>query len=129
MMISFNHTIVAAKDKQESATFFTTLFGLPDAAPVGHFLAVALYNGVSLDFMDSSDDFPPQHYAFLVGEDDFDRIYGLIVEWGLDHWADPRQTLPGAINTNDGGRGVYFLDPSGHFLEIITRPYGWADSP
>ena len=51
-------------------------------------------------------------------------IYGLIVEWGLDHWADPRQTLPGTINTNDGGRGVYFLDPSGHYLEIITRPYG-----
>ena len=92
--------------------------------PAGHFLAVALDNGVSLDFAEPPIDFPPQHYAFLVGEDDFDRIYGLIVEWGLDHWADPRQTLPGTINTNDGGRGVYFLDPSGHYLEIITRPYG-----
>jgi len=122
--ISFNHTIVAAKNKQESATFFTTLFGLPDAVPAGHFLAVALDNGVSLDFAEPPVEFPPQHYAFLVGEDDFDRIYGLIVEWGLEHWADPRQTLPGTINTNDGGRGVYFLDPSGHYLEIITRPYG-----
>ncbi|AOW92131.1 bleomycin resistance protein [Rhodococcus sp. WMMA185] len=122
-MISFNHTIVAAKDKQESARFLTTLFGLPDAMPFGHFLAVELYNGVSLDFMDA-DDFPSQHYAFLVGEDDFDRIYGQIVERGLDHWADPRQTQPGAINTRDGGRGVYFHDPSGHLLEIITRPYG-----
>ncbi|EHI46411.1 glyoxalase/bleomycin resistance protein/dioxygenase [Rhodococcus opacus PD630] len=124
MPISFNHTIVAAKNKQESASFFTTLFGLPDAVPAGHFLAVALDNGVSLDFAEPPIEFQPQHYAFLVGEDDFDRIYGLIVEWGLDHWADPRQTLPGTINTNDGGRGVYFLDPSGHYLEIITRPYG-----
>ena len=24
----------------------------------------------------------------------------------------------------DGGRGVYFEDPSGHLLEILTRPYG-----
>ncbi|MGH8824816.1 MAG: VOC family protein, partial [Jiangellaceae bacterium] len=22
------------------------------------------------------------------------------------------------------GRGVYWEDPNGHFLEIITRPYG-----
>lgn len=74
--ISFNHTIVAAKNKQESASFFTTLFGLPDAVPAGHFLAVALDNGVSLDFAEPPIEFQPQHYAFLVGEDDFDRIYG-----------------------------------------------------
>ncbi|MFZ2176847.1 MAG: VOC family protein [Rhodococcus sp. (in: high G+C Gram-positive bacteria)] len=124
MAISFNHTIVAAKNRQESATFFTTLFGLPDPVPAGMFLAVPLENGVTLDFAEPPTDFPPQHYAFLVGEDDFDQIYGRIVEWGLDHWADPRQQLPNTINTHDGGRGVYFLDPSGHYLEIITRPYG-----
>lgn len=126
MTIQFNHTIVAARDKQESAGFLTELFGLPEAKPFGHFLAVALEHGVSLDFADTAGDEPirPQHYAFLVSEDDFDAIYGKIAARGLEHWADPRGSRPGEINRNDGGRGVYFRDPAGHFLEILTRPYG-----
>ncbi|HZQ33667.1 MAG TPA: VOC family protein [Mycobacterium sp.] len=124
MSIRFNHTIVAAKDKAESAGFFTEVFGLPAAKPFGHFLAVELEHGVSLDFADSGDDIRPQHYAFLVSEDDFDAIYGRIRERGLEHWADPRRARPGEINHNDGGRGVYFPDPAGHYLEILTRPYG-----
>ena len=125
MTITFNHTIVAAKDKAASATFFTDLFGLPPAKPFGQFLAVGLEHGVSLDFADRGDaDIRPQHYAFLVSEADFDAIYGRIRDRGLEHWADPRLSRPGEINHNDGGRGVYFCDPAGHFLEIITRPYG-----
>jgi catechol 2,3-dioxygenase-like lactoylglutathione lyase family enzyme len=126
MAITFNHTIVAARDRAESANFFTELFGLPDAAEFGPFLAVALNHGASLDYAQAPDDQPiaPQHYAFLVDEREFDDIYGRIQARGLPHWADPRGTLPNEINHNDGGRGVYFQDPSGHYLEIITRPYG-----
>ena len=126
MAIALNHTIVAAHDKQESAQFLTELFGLPDAVPFGHFLVVTLEHGLSLDFADASADEPihPQHYAFLVTEDDFDAIYGKISDRGMPHWADPRGARPGEINHNDGGRGVYFRDPAGHYLEIITRPYG-----
>jgi len=69
-------------------------------------------------------EYPPQHYAFLVSEEEFDEIYARILEQKIEHWADPRQSAHG-INRNDGGRGTYFLDPAGHFMEIITRPYGW----
>jgi catechol 2,3-dioxygenase-like lactoylglutathione lyase family enzyme len=126
MAIAFNHTIVAARDKRESAEFLSELFGLPSPTPFGHFLAVALEHGATLDFADVPDgeEIRPQHYAFLVAEEDFDAIYGKIRTRGLDHWADPRGQRPGEINRNDGGRDVYFRDPSGHFLEIITRPYG-----
>ncbi len=64
------------------------------------------------------------HLAFLVTEAEFDEIFGRIQAAGIDHWADPMQSRPGEINTNDGGRGVYFPDPSGNLLEILTRPYG-----
>ncbi len=126
MSISFNHTIVAAKNKRESADFLTELFGLPAATPFGHFLAVTVANDVSLDYADvaGGGDIRPQHYAFLVSDNDFDSIYGKIRDRGIQHWADPRQSRPGEINHNDGGRGVYFQDPAGHYLEIITRPYG-----
>jgi catechol 2,3-dioxygenase-like lactoylglutathione lyase family enzyme len=126
MAIAFNHTIVAARDKGESAEFFSELFGLPRPRPFGHFLAVALEHGATLDFADvpAGEEIRPQHYAFLVAEEDFDAIYGKIRTRGLEHWADPRGQRPGEINRNDGGRGVYFRDPGGHYLEIITRPYG-----
>ncbi|GAY17337.1 VOC family protein [Mycobacterium sp. shizuoka-1] len=126
MAIALNHTIVAAHDKHSSARFLTELFGLPDAVPAGHFLAVTLEHGLSLDYAEvpAGEVVHPQHYAFLVADEDFDAIYRKIRDRGLPHWADPRAARPGEINRNDGGRGVYFRDPAGHFLEIITRPYG-----
>ncbi len=126
MPIAFNHTIVAARDKRESAEFLAELFGLPSPVPFGHFLTVTLEHGASLDYADvaEGEEIRPQHYAFLVSEDDFDEIYGKIQSRGLQHWADPGARRPGEINTKDGGRGVYFRDPAGHFLEILTRPYG-----
>jgi catechol 2,3-dioxygenase-like lactoylglutathione lyase family enzyme len=68
----------------------------------------------------------PQHYAFLVSEDEFDAIYGKIRASGLEHWADAMSSRQGTTNTDDGGKGVYFRDPSGHQIEILTRPYGSA---
>jgi hypothetical protein len=91
-------------------------------------MIVEMGNGVSLDYHETDGEIAPQHYAFLVSEDDFDAIFGRIVERGMDHWADPGHREPGRINRNDGGRGVYFSDPDGHSLEIITRPYGSGDA-
>ena len=124
MTIQLNHTIVAARDSELSARFLTDLFDLPAAVPFGPFLAVEMANGVTLDYLDSEGSIASQHYAFLGSEAEFDAIYGRIQQQGLEHWADPGRSRPGEINHNDGGRGVYFPDPDGHFLEIITRPYG-----
>jgi hypothetical protein len=124
MAIQLNHTIVHVRDKRESATFLAELMDLAAPVPYGPFLVVEMENGVSLDFADDHGPVNPQHYAFLVSEDEFDRIFGRIREWRLPYWADPGKRRPGEYNTNDGGRGVYWEDPSGHFLEIITRPYG-----
>lgn len=126
MSISFNHTIVAAHDKHTSAAFLAELFGLPDPQPFGRFMVVGLDHGASLDYAEVPADEPirPQHYAFLVSDDDFDAIYAKISARGLAHWADPRGEHVGEINHRDGGRGVYFRDPAGHAMEILTRPYG-----
>jgi catechol 2,3-dioxygenase-like lactoylglutathione lyase family enzyme len=122
--VQLNHTIVSCRDQQRSAAFLCEILGLPPATRFGHFLVVAVDNAVSLDFAESSGEITAQHYAFLVGEDEFDAAFGRIRDRGLTYWADPGKSRPGAINHNDGGRGVYFDDPDGHRLEIITRPYG-----
>lgn len=124
MAVQLNHTIVSARDKQVSATFLAEILGLPAPVPFGPFLGVEVDNDVTLDFIDTDGDITSQHYAFLISEDEFDEIFGRIRERGLSYWADPGRKHPGEINTRDGGRGVYFEDPSGHFLEVLTRPYG-----
>lgn len=124
MSIALNHTIVHARDPQASASWLAELLGLPAPARFGPFHAVALDNGVTLDFAQADAELTIEHYAFMVGEDDFDRIFERIRSRGLPYWADPAHRLPGQINHHDGGRGVYWNDPDGHYLEIITRPYG-----
>ncbi|MEW2467414.1 VOC family protein [Streptomyces sp. NPDC046994] len=122
MAVELNHTIVAAHDKTASAQFLADLLGLRVEQQYGPFMPVQMPNGVTLDFMDSDDSITPQHYAFLVSEDDFDAIFGRVRDAGLTYWADPHHNRPGEINHNDGGRGAYFDDPNGHNLEILTRP-------
>jgi catechol 2,3-dioxygenase-like lactoylglutathione lyase family enzyme len=124
MAVELNHSIVWCSDKTRSAAFMTDVLGLPPAKPFYHFLVVELDNRVSLDFYQKEGEVSRQHYAFLVGEPEFDAAFARIRERGLTWWADPARTKPGEINTNDGGRGLYFEDPDGHLLEIITRPYG-----
>lgn len=124
MSIQLNHTIVWCRDQQKSASFLAEMLGRPAPTKFAHFDVVDVDNGVSLDFSENGGDFSVQHYAFLVSEAEFDAIFGRIRDKGLDFWADPARSRPGEINHHDGGRGVYFLDPDGHVLEAITRPYG-----
>jgi catechol 2,3-dioxygenase-like lactoylglutathione lyase family enzyme len=124
MAAQLNHTIIFSRDQEKSAHFLAEMLGRPAPTRFGHFHVVQMDNGVSLDFMDIEGEIVPQHYAFLIAEADFDAVLGRIHQRELDHWADPMRRRPGEINRNDGGRGVYFPDPDGHFLEVLTRPYG-----
>jgi hypothetical protein len=124
MSVELNHTIVYAKDKRESAVFLSEILELPEPVALGPFLEVKTANGVDLAFMNHPGPIEAQHYAFLLSEAEFDAAFGRIRERSLDYWADPAKKRRGEINNNDGGRGVYFHEPSGHFLEILTVPYG-----
>lgn len=124
MVAQLNHTIVWCSNRSASAGFLAEILGRPAPTHVGRFDVVELDNGVSLDFADADGRIQPQHYAFLISEADFDAVFSRIEDRGLNYWADPMGSRLGEINHNDGGRGVYFQDPDGHYLEVITRPYG-----
>lgn len=124
MSVELNHTFVFARDKVASANFLAEILGRPAPEPFGPFLTVRMDNGITLDFLDDDRAIVPTHYAFLVSEREFDEIFARIRDRGIPYWADPMHRQPHAINHHDGGRGVYFDDPNGHRLEIITRPYG-----
>jgi catechol 2,3-dioxygenase-like lactoylglutathione lyase family enzyme len=128
MAVVFNHTIVWSRDARGSAQFLAEVLGLPAPRKFYHFEVVTTANGVNLDFADKEGEIRMQHYAFLVSEPEFGAIFNRITQRGLDYWADAARSQPREINHHDGGRGIYFQDPSGHLLEIITRPYGSGSS-
>ncbi|MFE2475991.1 VOC family protein [Streptomyces sp. NPDC059389] len=126
MSVQLNHTIVHARNNRESAQFLADVLGLEVGTEWGPFVPVSTANGVTLDFATvPAESLTVQHYAFLVSEEEFDVAFGKLRAAGIPYFADPHMKKPGEINHNDGGRGVYFPDPSGHGMEIITRPYGY----
>lgn len=123
MGVRFDHTIVHGPDGQRSASFVAEILGLPAPRPAGPFAVLTLADGATLDFMDAGEhSVDPQHYAFRVDEPEFDAIFARIRARGLDYWGDPFKRRPGEIYHQEGGRGVYFEDPGGNLLEVLTRP-------
>lgn len=125
MPARFNHTIIATTDPAHTATteFYRTLLEADHAPSWGPFTNLSLADDVLLQFATPPIDFPPQHYAFLVDDQHFDRALAWVEESGADYWADPQRERPREIKREDQSRGFYLLDPTGHFVELITRPY------
>ena len=128
MSAQLNHTIVWCRDKQKSSAFLIELLGLPAAIPFGPMLVVKMDNSVSLDFYDQDGEIASQHYAFLVSEQKFDEALERIRARKLAFWSEPGKARGGLgeIYQHNGGRGIYFEDPDGHLLEVMTRPYAMS---
>lgn len=121
MAIELNHTIVPARDKVLSAKFFARMLGLPfDESAVDYFALVRVNETLTLDFHDDVDRFDIHHYAFKVSETDFDAIFARILAEGILFGSEPSSRENKQINHRGGGRGVYFCDPNGHILELLT---------
>jgi catechol 2,3-dioxygenase-like lactoylglutathione lyase family enzyme len=119
MSIVLDHTIVPARDKEDSARFFARIFGLHYEGPASHFAPVRVNETLTLDF-DTDTDFDRHHYAFKVGEAEFDGIFARVQGEGIPYGSGPFSPEDMKINHRNGGRGFYFRDPSGHLLEVLT---------
>ena len=123
MTISLNHTIVHVRDAAATATFLAEILGLAPPERFAHFTIVKV-GPTSLDLIETDQPISSRHFAFLAGEAEFDAIFTRIKIRAVNYWADPFHKKPSETNNWDDGRGLYFDDPNGHLLEIITRPYG-----
>lgn len=123
MTVQLNHTIAPATDKWKSAKFLAAILGLEAGPQWAHFAPVRTSNGVTLDFADVAE-FRRGHYAFLVSEEEFDAALSRVNSAGIPFYADFNRDGREKISHLYGGRSLYFEDPDGHLLEIITCPYG-----
>jgi len=118
--VQLNHTIVSCRDQQRSAPFLSEILGLPPPTRFGHFLVVKADNAVSLDFAASSGEIVAQHYAFLVGEDEFDAAFGRIRDRGCRTGRIPARAGPGRSTTTTAAAACTSTTPP------VT---GWRSSP
>jgi catechol 2,3-dioxygenase-like lactoylglutathione lyase family enzyme len=120
MSIALDHTIVPAHDKLQAAQFLADILGLEVSPPMGPFAPVHVNEGLTFDFQER-ERFEWHHYAFRVTEEEFDAIFGRIQAAGIPYGSGPHSLEDGQINHRSGGRGVYFRDPNGHVLELLTH--------
>jgi catechol 2,3-dioxygenase-like lactoylglutathione lyase family enzyme len=119
MAIVLDHTIVPARDKEESARFFAHIFGLRYEGTASHFAPVQVNETLTLDF-DTDTEFRTLHYAFKISEEEFDGVFARVQAAGIPYGSGPFSPENMQINHHGGGRGFYFRDPSGHLLEVLT---------
>jgi catechol 2,3-dioxygenase-like lactoylglutathione lyase family enzyme len=71
---------------------------------------------------DQASDFESHHYAFHVDDAEFDAILSRVKAADIGYGSAPWSLGDGKLNDWNGGRGVYFKDPEGHVLELMTVP-------
>ncbi len=120
MTVTLNHTIVPARDKVVAAKFFAKIFGLKRGRS-GHIAPVRVNRSLTLLFDDDSK-FESHHLAFHVSDREFDAILRRIKRGNIVFGSAPWSLDDGKLNNWGGGRGVYFRDPNGHVLELMTVP-------
>jgi catechol 2,3-dioxygenase-like lactoylglutathione lyase family enzyme len=124
MAIELDHTIVPSRTRDASANCLAELLGVPcGPAAAGPFFAVYVNDGLTLDFIETDEDFPVYHFCFRVSEDAFDAILGRIQAAGIPYRSSVRGPVDGQVNTDYGGRMVYWNAPDGHQWEILTVSY------
>ena len=124
MSIDLDHTIVPSRDKVAAARRLAQILGVGWAEQgAGPFSPVYVNDGLTLDFVETREEFPIHHFAFRVSEDDFDAIFGRIKAAGIPYRSQPHGPADMKVNTAHGGRIVYWNEPEGHYWEILTVSY------
>ena len=122
--IELDHTIVPSHHAAASAKQLAELLGVPwSPSGAGPFAPVYLNGGLTLDFIQTDEAFPVYHFCFRVSEADFDVILARITASGIAWRSNVRGPQDGKINTDYGGRMVYWNVPDGHQWEMLTVSY------
>jgi catechol 2,3-dioxygenase-like lactoylglutathione lyase family enzyme len=121
-MITLNHTIFPAREKEAAARFFAQIFGLPFEGSSGHFAPVRVNDTLTLDFANVKGTIASQHYAFHVSDAEFDAVLRRVTDAGLAFGSGPWSLEDGKLNDWNGGRGFYYKDHDGHVIELMTVP-------
>ena len=114
-----DHTIVPVKNSESTAAFYTDILGLTNLGHYEHFHAVAVDDNLKLLFS-QKESFEPRHYAFIVTEQEYSKIFIRIKNNPAITFGDsPADRTNKQVYISGGREGFYFDDENGHILEVI----------
>ena len=124
MTIELDHVIVSAHQRDASAKLLAGLLGVPCApSSLGPFYEVYINDHLTLDFIETHDAFPVEHFCFRASDAEFDAILGRLKHAGIAYRSSVRGPVDNRINTDYGGRMLYWNVPEGHQWEMLTVSY------
>jgi catechol 2,3-dioxygenase-like lactoylglutathione lyase family enzyme len=128
MTVQLDHFIVSSHDRARSAERLASLLGVPWTGNVFDFFsAVYINDGLTLDFVQTDEDFPVEHFCFRVDPQEFDAILERIKAAGIPYRSRVRGPVDYEVDTSYHGKGIYWNEPDGHQWEMLTVSY--ARSP
>ena len=124
MSVQLDHLIVPTHDRRAAVELLASLLGVAWAeSGIGPFCPVFVNEGLTLDFDQTDDPYPIQHYCFRVSEAEFDGILSRIKARKIEYRSTPHGPVDMLVNTQHGGRIVYWSEPDGHVWEVLTVSY------
>ena len=122
MTVQLDHFIVSCKDKAASARRLGELLGVPWAETgLGPFAPVYLNSGLTLDFFETQDAFPVEHYCFRVDGQAFEQVLERIRAAGIPYRSSVHGPVDMRVHPEYGN--IYWNDPDGHQWELLTVSY------
>ena len=124
MAIELDHTIIPSRDRHAAARLLARILDVPwSPTGVGPFCPVYVNPGLTLDIDQAEGAFPTLHYCFRVSEQAFDGLLARLQELELAYRSTPHGPVDMRVNTQHGGRIVYWSEPDGHVWEALTVSY------
>lgn len=122
MTIHLDHAIVSSRNKTAAAKQLAELLAVPwGPAAAGPFTAVYVNDGLTLDFIDTDEKFPVEHFCFRVDRAEFDAILKRIQAAGIPYRSEVRGPVDMQVNAQLGN--VYWNEPDGHQWEMLSVSY------
>jgi len=122
MSIQLDHTIVPSHSKVAAAKLLAELLDVPwTASGTEPFAPVYVNDGLTLDFIDTDEEFPVYHFCFRVSQQEFDAILQRIRAAGIAYRSTVRGPVDMRVDPQYGN--VYWNEPDGHQWEMLTVSY------
>jgi catechol 2,3-dioxygenase-like lactoylglutathione lyase family enzyme len=121
-MAILDHFIVPSHDRKASAKFLADVLDVRSGPTFGVFSPVYVNDQLTIDFM-NSDQFDVHHYCFSVTAEEFDAILARLKDKRVPYRSSPHGPMDMKVNTENGGKNLYWFDADGHNWEILTVSY------